>query len=207
MLSKPSLGRETLPVYRVYVPLWSVKDAHEQGTIAIPDLITSVPSQSFVELSRAFSRLIWARCSCPAPSTPESRLPFTISRKLDIANPTHVRLSVTPPQLRTVHDCIPECPVNSEGFYDHPFKSWRLEGLEPLWLWPPSKFVGPTPFDTSASTLGMRPTTLRQVWDAYSSDEKRNIAIFIAGLMLYKLGLEAVSTNDWGVRRKAELCL
>ena len=35
---------------------------------------------------------------------------------------------------------------------------------------------------------------LREVWATYNQSERRNIRIFILGLMLYKFGLEIVST-------------
>ena len=34
---------------------------------------------------------------------------------------------------------------------------------------------------------------LRQAWNAFDPKEKRNIVIFIIGLMLYKFGLEIVN--------------
>ena len=35
---------------------------------------------------------------------------------------------------------------------------------------------------------------IRQAWDTYDASERRNIGIFILGLMFYKFGLEIVGT-------------
>ncbi|KAH9867567.1 hypothetical protein IAQ61_008161 [Plenodomus lingam] len=40
--------------------------------------------------------------------------------------------------------------------------------------------------------MGCRPiTVIRETWDIYTATERRNIAIYIAGIMMYKFGLEA----------------
>jgi hypothetical protein len=46
----------------------------------------------------------------------------------------------------------------------------------------------------NVSGTAMIVATLRQAWDTYEASERRNIGIFILGLMFYKFGLEIVST-------------
>lgn len=51
---------------------------------------------------------------------------------------------------------------------------------------------------------GLQKVSLKDTWNLFQPEERRNIVIYIAGIMLYKFGLEAfngsivaLATNKW----------